>query len=123
MSCVYYRLASQSTPNFPQRKLRPPVNKPRNIARPKLPVRLNRNNVFHIPSPSLEEHYEEHKSSPIKQNTSQFQNQMPQRQQMIRQESQNQYLIQPRQKDKPQVQRPLPQFLHSSQIQNIIGML
>ncbi|EFA03603.1 hypothetical protein TcasGA2_TC013691 [Tribolium castaneum] len=120
------RLASQNIASF-QRKPRPAINKqlPRN-ARPKQPIRLNRNNVAFIPNASLEERYEEHKS-PIKQNTSQFQNQMPQRQQpqMNRpsqvQESQNQYLIQPRQRDsKPQIQRPLPQFLHTSQIQNII---
>ena len=61
----------------------------------------------------------------------QFQNQMAQRQQINRahpqqplQESQSQYLIQPRARDsKPQVQRPLPQFLHSTQIQNIIGKM
>lgn len=51
------------------------------------------------------------------------QNQMPQKQQMIIQEFQNQYLIQPKKSDsKPQIQHPLPQFLNSSQIQYIIDI-
>ncbi|XP_044266946.1 uncharacterized protein LOC123012840 isoform X2 [Tribolium madens] len=123
---IQERLVTQNITSFQQRKPRPVINNkqpPRN-AKPKQPIRLNRNNAAYVPS--LEERYEEHKSTPIKQNPTQFQNQMPQRQhQMNRalpvQESQNQFLIQPRQRDsKPQIQRPLPQFLHTSQIQNII---
>jgi hypothetical protein len=125
----FYRLPTQAAAASPQqRKARTPASKNRNVKN-KQPVRMNnRTNAF-MPNASLEEqHYEEQKSNIVKQNMQQqFQNQMSQRQQQINrpppvQESHNQYLIQPRPRDsKPQIQRPLPQFLHSSQIQNIIG--
>ncbi|XP_063914137.1 uncharacterized protein LOC135130642 isoform X2 [Zophobas morio] len=123
---VQERIASPTIANLPQRKPRnTPTSRLRN-AKPRQAARGNNRNF--IQNSSIDEaQYEEHKQ-PLKQMQQQFQNQMAQRQQINRahpqqplQESQSQYLIQPRARDsKPQVQRPLPQFLHSTQIQNII---